>query len=191
MWCRHNDDGIDKITVPLSCFLLGNRASWNINLYRTTRMPIYVEFNEGSKGNFLTASWVPGDTHITVWGLLIVEDPIVIVKYRTAMKAIFHNFNLCLSIMLDNFIYNHVVTEALRGYLTRSFFAHPVRVSNSPHGMNAQVMKLFHICNTRTKIPRKKKEQTNKQTTPLPPQTIQNYFSNFYIVDHRRLLVVF
>jgi len=97
--------------------------------------------------------------------LLIVEDPIVTVKYRTAMKAIFHNFNLCLSIMLDSFIYIHVGAEALRGYSTRSFFAHPVHVSNSPLGINAQFMKLFHICNARTQIPyTKKNKQTNKNT---------------------------
>jgi len=34
--------------------------------------------------------------------MLIVEDSIVTVKYRTAIKELFIYFNLCLSVMLDN-----------------------------------------------------------------------------------------
>ena len=69
--------------------------------------------------------------------------------------------------MLDSVIYIHVVTEALRGYSTRSFFAYPFRVSNSPLGKNAHFMKLFHICNTKTKIPHKKKKKLEK-TKKIP-----------------------
>jgi len=34
--------------------------------------------------------------------MFIIEDPTVMMKYRTAIKALFLYFNLCLSVTLDS-----------------------------------------------------------------------------------------
>jgi hypothetical protein len=41
-------------------------------------------------------------TRIAVWVRLILEDPTVTVKSRTAIKALFLYFDLCLNVILDS-----------------------------------------------------------------------------------------
>jgi hypothetical protein len=48
-----------------------------------------------------TACQVRFHTHFRVRGMLIIEDPTVIMKCRTAIKALFFHFNVCLSVKLD------------------------------------------------------------------------------------------
>jgi hypothetical protein len=43
----------------------------------------------------------PFHTHFKVLVILLIEDPTVTVKCRTAIKALFLYFNLCLSVMLN------------------------------------------------------------------------------------------
>ena len=41
-------------------------------------------------------------THFRIWAVLIVEDPTVTIKCRTAIKILFLYFNLCLSVKFDS-----------------------------------------------------------------------------------------
>ena len=48
-----------------------------------------------------TAGYGPFHTHFKVQAVLIIEDPTVTVKCRTAIKVMFLYINSCLSIMID------------------------------------------------------------------------------------------
>jgi hypothetical protein len=73
--------------------------SLHINTFSSGFLYLQLHDKQSFKNNTCSG---PFHTHFMVRVILIVIDPTVTVKCRTAIKALFLYFNLCLSVMLDS-----------------------------------------------------------------------------------------
>ena len=73
-----------------------------------------VTFTYGSKEYHSTADLMTFHSHYRVWVLIIIEDPTVTVKCRTAIKVLFLYFNLCTCVMFDNLLFIYIHTQIKR-----------------------------------------------------------------------------
>jgi hypothetical protein len=92
----------ERQRCPDVAFIDGSKEYWST----TGHVPFYIQFRQSANLGRVRFSYGISrscdECQFRVWVMLIVEYPTVTVTCRTAIKALFLYFNLCLSVMLDS-----------------------------------------------------------------------------------------
>ena len=88
----YNDDGICKIIAPVFYILITPHLK-NVTIHHMSRKRQNAAFIED-----IAQLHVGGSFHFRISAMLIIEDSIVTVKFRTVIHAPLLCFNVCLSV---------------------------------------------------------------------------------------------